>query len=66
MGADFNAGQWYTLRVTSWETHITATIDGDKTLKVSHPTFAVKKPTLVFRCLGDGIEIDDIQVWTQR
>jgi hypothetical protein len=62
---DFDIGQWYTLRVTSWETFVTATIPGKESLKVSHPTFGVKKPTLVFRCLGDGVEVDDIKVWTQ-
>lgn len=61
----FEIDKWYTLRVTTWETHVTAKID-DKKLKASHPTFGVKKPTLVFRCLGDGVEIDDIKVWTQK
>ncbi len=60
---EFVPGEWYSLRVTTWETHVTAAIDGKETFKVSHPTFGVKKPTLVFRCLGDGIEVDDIQVW---
>lgn len=31
-------------------------------LKASHPTFHVATPTLVFRCIGDGIEVDDIKV----
>ena len=61
----FEKGRWYTLRLTTWETYVTATIDGDATLKASHPTFAVKKPTLVFRCQGDGVELDDIKVWRQ-
>ncbi len=61
---EFKVGQWYTLRVTTWETFVTATIEGKESLKVSHPTFGVKKPTLVFRCLGDGVEVDDIKVWT--
>jgi hypothetical protein len=56
----------YSLRVTTWGNYVTARIDGKQPLKASHPTFGVKKPTLVFRCLGDGVEIDDIQVWTQR
>lgn len=63
---EFKIGKWYDLRVTTWETFVTAKIDGKEPLKVSHPTFSVKKPTLVFRCLGDGVEIDDIKVWTQN
>jgi len=62
----FKPGEWYTLRVTTWGKFVTARIEGKETLKASHDTFAVKKPTLVFRCLGDGVEIDDINVWTQR
>ncbi|MDG2221143.1 MAG: hypothetical protein P8L85_07180 [Rubripirellula sp.] len=62
----FQLGKWYTLRVGTWGSYVTARIDGKGPLKASHPTFAVKKPTLVFRCSGDGIEIDDIHVWTQR
>lgn len=63
---NFQRGQWYALRVTTWGNYVTARIDGKSPLKASHPTFGVKKPTLVFRCLGDGIEIDDIRVWTQQ
>jgi len=61
----FEIDRWYQLRVTTWGTHVTARID-DKKLTASDPTFRVKKPTLVFRCLGDGVEIDDIKVWTQK
>lgn len=63
---EFTPGEWYTLRVTTWGNYVTATIEGKKPLKASHPTFGVRKPTLVFRCMGDGVEIDDIRVWTQR
>ncbi len=59
----FVKDQWYTLRVTTWGNYVTARIDGKETLKVSHESFGVKKPTLVFRCVGDGVEIDDIKVW---
>ena len=61
---EFVPGEWYSLRVTTWGPYVTAAIDGKETFKVSHPTFGVKKPTLVFRCLGDGIDVDDIKVWT--
>jgi hypothetical protein len=62
----FKRGCWYYLRVTTWGNYVTARIRDKEPLKCSHPTFGVKKPTLVFRCLGDGVEIDDIHVWTQR
>ena len=63
---EFKQGEWYSLRVATWGRHVTASIEGKDPLKASHSTFGVKKPTLVFRCLGDGVEIDDIQVWTQK
>lgn len=62
----FELDRWYTLRVTTWETSVKAMIDGKVVLTASHATFNVKKPTLVFRCIGDGVEIDDIQVWRQK
>ncbi len=63
---NFTLGEWYSLRVTTWGPYVTARVEGKDSLKASHPTFGVKKPTLVFRCVGDGVEIDDIQVWTPR
>ncbi len=63
---EFKRGEWYSLRVTTWGNYVTARIEGKEPLKASHASFGVKKPTLVFRCLGDGIEIDDIRVWTQK
>jgi hypothetical protein len=62
----FESGEWYTLRVTSWATYVTAMIEGKETLKGSHPSFGVKKPTLVFRGLGDGVEVDDLKVWVPK
>ncbi|NND96560.1 MAG: hypothetical protein HKN47_04430 [Pirellulaceae bacterium] len=62
----FELGQWYTLRVTTWGQFVNAKIDDEDPLKAAHPTFGVKKPTLVFRCIGDGVEIDDIKVWQQN
>ncbi|MCR9199243.1 MAG: hypothetical protein NXI04_11405 [Planctomycetaceae bacterium] len=61
----FEPGRWYRLRVTTWENYVTAKIDSKQTLKASDPSFRVKKPTLVFRCQGDGVQIDDLRVWTQ-
>lgn len=60
--ATFKKGEWYSLQVKSQGDDVTATIKGVGELKGSHPTFHVKKPTLVFRCLGDGVEMDDIVV----
>jgi hypothetical protein len=62
----FQKDKWYTLRVTTWENYVTARIDGEHELKASHSTFSVKKPTLVFRCIGEGVEIDDLRVWRQK
>jgi len=62
----FEHGKWYQLRVTTWDKYVSAKIEGKASLEASHDTFAVKKPTLVFRCLGDGVEIDDIKVWRQK
>lgn len=65
----FKPGCWFTLRVTTWENHVTAQIRDvaeKETFKVSHPTFGVRKPTLVFRTLGDGVEIDSVKVWKQK
>lgn len=63
---EFERNKWYTLRVTTWHAYVTARIEGKEPLKASHETFGVRKPTLVFRCLGDGVEIDDVRVWTQK
>jgi hypothetical protein len=63
---EFKVDEWYSLRVTTWGAHVTAAIEGKEPLKASHPTFGVKKPTLVFRCIGSGVEIDDIEVWRQK
>lgn len=63
---EFQRDKWYTLRVTTWQTYVTARIEDKEPLKASHESFSVKKPTLVFRCLGNGVEIDDVHVWTQK
>lgn len=58
----FETGKWYSLEVVTDGTSVTATIDGFAPLKAEHPTFGVKKPTLVYRVIGDGVDIDDISV----
>ncbi|QDT08437.1 hypothetical protein [Planctomycetes bacterium K23_9] len=62
----FEKDKWYTLRVTTWGPYVTAKIDDSQELKASHPTFSVKKPTLVFRCIGESVELDDLRVWRQK
>lgn len=60
---DFEAGRWYHIRVTTWGTTVKAQIEGLDPLTAMHPTFAVRKPTLVFRVSGSGVDIDDVRVW---
>ncbi|MEM6691996.1 MAG: hypothetical protein AAF664_21385 [Planctomycetota bacterium] len=64
-GESFQPGQSYQLRITTWEGYVTAMVEGVEPLKGSHPSFAVRKPTVVFRCAGTGLEIDDLKVWKQ-
>ncbi|MCB1090018.1 MAG: hypothetical protein KDL87_00700 [Verrucomicrobiae bacterium] len=59
---------WHHLLVEKKGDQVSARIQSEKgwaeiQLSASHPTFHVKTPTLVFRCLGDGVEVDDIRVW---
>ena len=63
---DIARGEWHTLRITTWGPFVSATLDGGTPLKGSHPSFSVAKPTVVFRCTGDGVEVDDLKVWKQR
>jgi hypothetical protein len=60
--AAFKAGAWYSLKILGRGDRVTASIEGIGELTASHPTFHVKKPTLVFRCVGDHVEIDDVTV----
>ncbi|MDE0865770.1 MAG: hypothetical protein OSA98_18440 [Rubripirellula sp.] len=62
----FKPGIWYTLRVTTWGPFVNAKIGNHAALKAVHPSFAVTKPALIFRCVGESVEIDDVEVWTQR
>lgn len=58
----FEPGKWYSLEVVTSGTHVKASIEGIEPLEADHPSFGVKKPTLVFRAIGDGVEVDDISV----
>jgi hypothetical protein len=62
---------WHTLRLEKKGDSVKASIvaEGGATsisLAATHPTFHVKTPTLVFRCLGDGVEVDDVKVWGKK
>ncbi len=58
-------GCWYSLKISGKGDNVTASIGNIGELKASHPTFHVKKPTLVFRCVGDGAQIDDLKIEAQ-
>lgn len=64
----FEAGKWYQMIVEKNGNNVLAKIQAEGAeesiaLKASHPTFHVPAPTLVFRCIGDGVEVDDVKVW---
>lgn len=63
----FTNREWHTLLLEKKGNDVIAQIQppsgGTMVLKASHPTFHAPTPTLVFRCLGDGIEVDDVKVW---
>lgn len=64
----FPPGKWHTLLLEKKGNDVVAQIRPDAggktlTLKAAHPTFHVPTPTLVFRCIGDGVEVDDVRVW---
>ncbi len=63
--ATFKKGCWYTLQISGKGDDVAASIENIGELKASHPTFHVKKPTLVFRCVGDGAHIDDVTIKAQ-
>ncbi|MEQ1843067.1 MAG: hypothetical protein ABL994_21905 [Verrucomicrobiales bacterium] len=59
----FEAGKWFHLRVITSGDTVKAIIEGIEPLEGQHSTFSVGKPTLVFRALGSGVEIDALRVW---
>lgn len=59
-------GEWHTLQIMTWGNFVTARLNDGEPLKGSHRTFGVLKPTVVFRCAGDGAEVDDLKVWKQK
>lgn len=64
----FKPGVWHTLMLEKRGNNVLAQIKGSASaqtikLKAAHDTFHVPTPTLVFRCIGDGIEIAEVKVW---
>lgn len=55
-------GQWQSLKVANLEEHVMAVIDEESTLETKDPSFKVKKPTVIFRCIGEGVEMDDLEI----
>ena len=62
----FAVDRWHGARITTWGPYVTAKIDNRITLTGSAQTFAQNKSAIVFRSSGAPVEIDDIQIWTQR
>jgi hypothetical protein len=58
----FDLSQWQTVKIICLGDKVSVTI-GDATLNAEHETFHVKKPTLIFRCKGDSIEVDEVKIW---
>lgn len=56
-------GQWQNLKVANLGEMVTASIDNDSLLEAKDPSFKVKKPTVVFRCVGEGVEMDDLEIY---
>ena len=54
--------KWYTMKIICLGNKVSVTV-GDKILAAEHGYFHVKKPALIFRCKGDGVEIDDVKIW---
>ena len=59
---DFQTGRWYDLEVSVRGATVTAKIDSVGELVATHPTFTVKKPTIVLRVSGDTTQVDELQV----
>ena len=58
------SNQWHRLRITTWGKYVTVFLN-DQKLTGEHPSFAIKKPTVVFRVAGGPVEIDQLKVWKQ-
>lgn len=55
-------GEWYTMKIVSVGNRVSVSV-GENVLAAEHESFHVKKPTLIFRCGGDGIDFDDVKIW---
>lgn len=67
-GHEFQPGAWYRMLLEKKGNEVALQIIPESgqahlELHASHPTFHVPTPTLVFRCQGASVEVDDVQVW---
>ena len=56
------ARDWTEIELTAVGDSVNARIGDVATSEASDPTFHVPKPTVVFRVVGDGVFIDDVEV----
>lgn len=59
---DAKAGEWLDVELRSEGEKVTATIGKSAKLEASDATFAVAKPTVVFRVIGGDVQLDDVQI----
>ncbi len=56
------AGEWIDIELRTEGEKVSVTIGKTAKLEASDPTFAVAKPTVVFRVIGGDVQLDDVQV----
>lgn len=56
------AGEWLDIELRTEGEKVTASVGKTAKLDASDPTFAVAKPTVVFRVMGGDALLDDVQV----
>ncbi|PHR87693.1 MAG: hypothetical protein COA78_36980 [Blastopirellula sp.] len=54
---------WYQVRLINIGDECRVSIDGKTLLVGKHPEIAVRKPAIIFRAFGEGIQVDDIRIW---
>lgn len=59
---DAKQGEWLDVELRSEGEKVAVTIGKSAKLEASDPTFAVAKPTVVFRVMGGDVQLDDVQI----
>lgn len=59
---DVTQGEWLDVELRSAGEKVAVTIGKSAKLEASDPTFAVAKPTVVFRVMGGDVQLDDVQI----